>query len=53
MGVLMEEAQALLAYQHGRRWRKRCGTESMKGALLMARGLFDLHVWVESHKKRG
>lgn len=53
MGALMEEAEALLAYQHGRLWRKRCGPESLRGALLMARGLFDLHAWVEAHKKKG
>jgi hypothetical protein len=44
-------AENLLAYQHGERYERRCGPQALAGALLMARGLNDLHAWVEAHRK--
>lgn len=44
-------AESLLAYQHGEDFSRRCGPQAMAGALLMARGLADLHAWVEAHRK--
>lgn len=42
----------LLAAQHGRGWRRKISAEGRAGAMLWARGLYDLHAWVEAHRRK-
>jgi len=43
---------SLCEFYHGKRWRQELGAPGMAGALLLARGLFDLHDWVDAHRKQ-
>lgn len=42
----------LCAFYHGKGWRSKLNEDGVGGALLVARGLFELSAWVEAHRKK-
>lgn len=45
-------AEKLCAFYHGPKWPSRIDEDGMAGAMVIAMAIFDLHAWVEAHRKK-